>query len=106
MRKLRQIVHAICRKAARTKEQNKTVQADLPLYPDQASNFAMSVDGLMAYITAICAFFAVAITAAVIYFFFNYRRKHPGEVGLPIHVDIRLETLSIVVPRLLCFCIS
>jgi cytochrome c oxidase subunit II len=77
------------------------VQSDLPLYPEQASNFAMNVDGLMAYITAICAFFAVAITAAVIYFFFKYRRKHPGEVGVPIHGDMRLETAWIVVPLLL-----
>ena len=55
----------------------------------------------MAYITAVCAFFAVAITAAIIYFFFKYRRKHPGEVGVPIHGDMRLETAWIVVPLLL-----
>lgn len=77
------------------------MQSDMPLYPEQASNFAMSVDGLMAYITAICAFFAVAVTFAVIYFFFKYRRKHPGEVGVPIHGDMRLETLWIVVPLFL-----
>jgi cytochrome c oxidase subunit 2 len=89
------------RNLARNKERNKTVQADLPLYPEQASNFAMSVDGLMAYITAVCAFFAVAITAAVIYFFFKYRRRHPGEIGIPIHGDMRLETTWIVVPLFL-----
>jgi cytochrome c oxidase subunit 2 len=77
------------------------VQAELPLYPDQASNFAMNVDALMAYITAICAFFAVAVTAAIIYFFFKYRRKDPGEVGVPIHGDMRLETAWIVVPLFL-----
>src|SRR6266404_6543424 len=97
----RQIVHVHHCKVARNREQDKTVQADLPLYPDQASNFAMSVDGLMAYITTVCAFFAVAITAAIIYFFFKYRRKHPGEVGVPIHGDMRLETAWIVVPLFL-----
>src|SRR5258705_11266661 len=73
----------------------------MPLYPEQASNFAASVDALMVYITLICLFFAVAITAAVIFFFFKYRRKHPGEVGVPIHGDMRLETLWIVVPLFL-----
>jgi len=77
------------------------VQSDLPLYPEQASNFAANVDALMVYITAICAFFAIAITATVIYFFFKYRRKDPGEVGVPIHGDMRLETAWIVVPLLL-----
>jgi cytochrome c oxidase subunit 2 len=97
----RQLVHVHRSKVARNKEHTKTVQSDLPLYPEQASNFAMSVDALMVYITAICAFFAVAITAAVIYFFFKYRRKHPGEVGFPIHGDMRLETAWIVVPLFL-----
>ncbi len=73
----------------------------MPLYPEQASNFAPSVDSLMVYITAICLFFAVAITAAVIYFFFKYRRKDPSEVGVPIHGDMRLETAWIVVPLIL-----
>ncbi len=51
------------------------MQSQMPLYPEQASNFAPSVDALMVYITAVCLFFAVAITVAVIYFFFKYRRK-------------------------------
>jgi cytochrome c oxidase subunit 2 len=73
----------------------------MPLYPEQASNFAPSVDALMVYITAVCLFFAVAVTAAVIYFFFKYRRKSPGEIGVPIHGDMRLEILWLVVPLLL-----
>ena len=77
------------------------MQSEMPLYPEQASNFAVSVDSLMVYITAICLFFAVAITAAVIFFFFKYRRKHPEEVGVPIHGDMRLETLWIAVPLFL-----
>ena len=40
------------------------------MYPEQASNFAPNVDALMVYITAICVFFAVAITAAIVLFFF------------------------------------
>lgn len=55
----------------------------MPLYPEQASNFAPSVDALMVYITAVCLFFAVAITAAVVYFFFKYRRKSAGKSAFP-----------------------
>src|SRR5260370_23670085 len=73
----------------------------MPLYPEQASNFAPSVDSLMVYITAICLFFAVLITAAIIFFFFKYRRAHPEQVGVPIHGDMRLETAWIAVPLLL-----
>lgn len=73
----------------------------MPLYPEQASNFASNVDSLMVYITGICLFFAVLITAAIIYFFFKYRRKDPEEVGVPIHGDMRLETLWIAVPLFL-----
>jgi len=77
------------------------VQSQLPLYPEQASNFAPHVDALMIFISAICLFFAVAITATVIFFFFKYRRKTPGEVGVPIHGNATLETAWIVVPLFL-----
>ncbi len=71
------------------------------MIPEQASNFAPNVDALMLFIVAICLFFAVAVTAAVIYFFFKYRRKYVGEIGVPIHGDMRLETAWIVVPLVL-----
>ena len=77
------------------------MQSQLPLYPEQASNFAPNVDALMVYITAVCLFFAVAITAAIILFFFVYRRKNPGEIGAVIHGDSRLEALWLVVPLVL-----
>jgi cytochrome c oxidase subunit 2 len=75
-----------------------------PYYPEQASNFAPQIDGLMAFITAICIFFAVAITIAIVYFFFKYQRKHPAEIGVPIHGDLRLEAAWIVVPLVLSLC--
>ena len=76
----------------------------MPLIPDQASNFAPHVDALMLFITAVCLFFAVAVTAAVIFFFFKYHRKSPGEIGVPIHGDMRLETAWIVIPLILAMC--
>jgi cytochrome c oxidase subunit II len=77
------------------------VQSQLPLYPEQASNFAPHVDALMLFIIAICLFFAVAVTSTVIFFFFKYRRKTPDEVGVPIHGNALLETAWIVVPLFL-----
>ena len=77
------------------------MQSQIPLYPDEASNFAPHVDGLMIFITSVCLFFAVAITAAVIFFFFKYRRKEVADIGVPIHGDMRLETAWIVVPLIL-----
>ena len=73
----------------------------LPLYPEQASNFAPSVDGLMIFITSVCVFFAAAITLAIIYFFFKYHRKAPDAVGVPILGDSRLEAAWIIVPLIL-----
>ena len=55
----------------------------------------------MLFIIAVCLFFAVAVTAAVIYFFFKYERKTVDEIGVPIHGDMRLETAWIVVPLIL-----
>ena len=77
------------------------MQSQIPLYPEEASNFAPHVDALMIFITAVCLFFAVAVTAAVIFFVFKYRRKEAHEIGVPIHGDMRLETAWIVVPLIL-----
>jgi cytochrome c oxidase subunit II len=77
------------------------VQSQLPFFPEQASNFATSVDSLMTFMILVCAFFAALITAAIIYFFFKYRRKSANEIGAPIHGDMRLETLWIVIPSIL-----
>jgi len=77
------------------------VQSQLPLYPEQASNFAPQVDSLMLFITLICLFFGVVITAAIVIFFFKFHRKQPNAVGVPILGDMRLETAWLVIPLLL-----
>jgi cytochrome c oxidase subunit II len=77
------------------------VQSQLPLYPEQASNFAPNVDALMLSIIAVCLFFAVAITIAILYFVFRFRRKSAGEIGVAIHGDMRLEAAWILVPLVL-----
>jgi len=87
--------------AVPNKERIRTVQSQLPLYPEQASNFAPNVDALMVYITAVCVFFALAITAAIVLFFFLYHRKKPDDIGAVIHGDSRLEALWLVIPAVL-----
>jgi cytochrome c oxidase subunit 2 len=77
------------------------MQSQLPLVPEQASNFAPQVDGLMTFISTVCFFFTVVITIAIIYFFFKYHRKEPHAVGAHVHEDSRLETLWIVIPLML-----
>ena len=77
------------------------MQSQLPLYPEQASNFAPQVDALMLFITAVCLFFAVGVTLAMIYFFLKYKRKFADEVGVPIHGDSRLEAAWMIVPLIL-----
>jgi cytochrome c oxidase subunit 2 len=77
------------------------VQSQLPLYPEQASNFAPQVDALMLFIIAICVFFAVAVTAAIIFFLYKYKRKSAGEIGVAIHGNMFLEAAWIGVPLVL-----
>jgi cytochrome c oxidase subunit 2 len=77
------------------------VQSQLPLYPEQASNFAPHVDALMVFITSVCLFFAAAITTAIVVFFFKYHRKAPNAVGIPIQEDSRLEAVWMIVPLIL-----
>jgi cytochrome c oxidase subunit II len=77
------------------------VQVQLPFSPEPASNFAPSVDALMSFLILVSVFFSVAITAAIVVFFFKYHRKSKDEIGVPIHGDLRLETAWIVVPALL-----
>ena len=55
----------------------------------------------MIFITSICVFFAAAITFAIIYFFFKYRRKTPDAVGVPIYGNAFLEASWIIIPLIL-----
>src|SRR5260370_17340529 len=55
----------------------------------------------MLFISAVCFFFAVAITVAIVFFFFKYHRKEADAVGVPIHGDSRLEAAWMIVPLIL-----
>ena len=55
----------------------------------------------MLFIIAICVFFAVAVTAAIIFFLYKYKRKSAGEIGVAIHGNMFLEAAWIGVPLVL-----
>jgi cytochrome c oxidase subunit 2 len=63
----------------------------IPLFPQQASNFAGRVDALYFFMVAVTAFFSVLIVTLVIVFAVKYRRTHDTEVGVPVHGALALE---------------
>src|SRR5262245_8847301 len=74
----------------------------LPLFPDQASNFAFEVDALYALLVAITAFFTIAVGGVCLYFALRYRRKSENDRPLPIHPPAWLEIAWSVIPLLIC----
>src|SRR5438552_16211368 len=55
----------------------------------------------MLFITAICVFFAAAITIAIVFFFFKYHRKESTAIGIVTHAVPRLEAVWMIVPLIL-----
>lgn len=74
------------------------MQSQLPIFPEQASNFAPYVDSLMTFLILVSVFFSVLITAAIVFCFFKYHRKSENEIGAPIHGNMKLELTWIVIP--------
>src|SRR5258707_5216713 len=52
----------------------------------------------MLYLSLVSLFFAVGITAAIVFFFFRFHRKEPNEVAVPIYGNMRLEAPWTVFP--------
>ena len=72
--------------------------AQIPLFPEQASNLAPEVDNLYFMIVAVTGFFALLVTVLVIVFAFKYR-DHTGEkVGAPIEGSLPLELGWSIIP--------
>jgi cytochrome c oxidase subunit 2 len=55
------------------------------LFPDSASNFAPSVDGLYTYMVVISAFFSLLVAFLIVFFAIKYR-KRPGQ-GVPAPIN-------------------
>jgi cytochrome c oxidase subunit 2 len=77
------------------------MEPGIPLFPEQASTMAARVDNLYFFITAVCAFFAVAVTVLVIVFAIKFRRRTPDAQGEPIHGSLALELAWTGIPFVL-----
>ncbi len=74
---------------------------NLPLFPQQASAQAASVDGIYFFMLAVTAFFSLLIATLVTTFAIKYRRRHKDEVGIANHGALALELLWTIVPFLI-----
>jgi cytochrome c oxidase subunit II len=70
----------------------------IPFFPEQASTFAASVDGLYAYLVAVTAFFSLLIAVLIVYFAWKYRRTSDDFIPGPVHGGIALEIIWSVIP--------
>lgn len=70
----------------------------VPLFPEQASTLAPSVDNLYFFIVAVTAFFAVVTSVAVVWFAVRYRTNDPLAVGARITGSIPLELAWSLIP--------
>lgn len=77
------------------------MSSSFPLFPQAASSIAHEVDLLYFFILAVCSFFAILVSALVVFFAVKYRRRHADEVGADIHGSIALELLWTVIPFVL-----
>jgi cytochrome c oxidase subunit II len=77
------------------------MQSSFPLFPQSASSVAGDVDLLYFFILAVCSFFAILVTLAVVYFAIRFRRRDPDEVGHDIHGSIALELIWTFIPFVL-----
>ena len=77
------------------------MQSSFPLFPQAASSIASEVDLLYFFILAVCSFFAILVSALVVFFAVKFRRRHPDEVGADIHGSIALELLWTIIPFIL-----
>ena len=77
------------------------MQSWIPLVPDSASTFSWKVDALYFYLSGVTLFFALLISAVLIFFVIRYRRRTPYEIPRPIAGSHKLETLWTIIPFLI-----
>ena len=74
---------------------------DFPLFPEQASTFAIQVDGLYFLLLVLGGFFAVAVIFCIILFSFKYRRLSEDERPDTIEGSLPLELTWSIIPLVL-----
>ena len=74
------------------------MQSWIPFVPEKASTFAPKVDALYFYLSGVTLFFALLISATLIFFVIRYRRRSPYEIPRPIAGSHKLETIWTIIP--------
>jgi cytochrome c oxidase subunit 2 len=74
---------------------------NLPIFAPSASSISQEMDLLYFFLVAVSAFFALLVAALVVFFALKFKRKHPDEVGHPIHGSLVLELTWTIIPLLL-----
>ena len=74
---------------------------DFPLFPEQASTFALQVDGLYFLLLFLSLFFAVGVVFFIILFSVKYRRRSEDERPRPIEGSMPLELTWSIIPLVL-----
>src|SRR5262249_47363277 len=77
----------------------------IPFLPENASNFAGSVDALYFTLVGVSLFFAALIAGLEVYFAVKYRRRSPGEIPPKTATSYALEAAWIAIPFLICLVI-
>jgi cytochrome c oxidase subunit 2 len=77
----------------------------VPLFPTQASTIAPQVDNLYFFIVAVTAFFAVLVSALVMFFAIKYRDDSGLKVGADIHGSVPLEIGWSLIPFVIAMAI-
>ena len=71
---------------------------NIPLFPEQASNHARSVDNLYFFTLAATGFVALLVVVLVSFFAVRYRRRRETDVGAPVHGALALELAWTFIP--------
>jgi cytochrome c oxidase subunit 2 len=71
---------------------------NIPLFPEQASNHAGSVDTLYFFTLAVTGFVALLVVVLVSFFAVRYRRRRATDVGVPVHGALALELAWTFIP--------
>jgi len=69
-----------------------------PLFPEQASTVASSVDSLYLFLVLLTLVFSLLIATLVVVFAVKYRRRSAADVGAPMTGSVPLELMWSIIP--------
>src|ERR1044071_4879251 len=77
------------------------MQAGVPLFPEQASSVAQSVDYLYLFLNVMTAFFTIGIAGFILFFAVKYRYRAGRVAEKTPHGSLLLEMSWIAIPALI-----